>query len=499
LVEEVNRLSGSKGCINGDSSDSSDDDSSSSGDETDSSDPETNLPREILEHRYNGKSRKWEWKIWWSQYPKEDSTWEPFENLDGNVLFAQYEKAHPRTKPREKVQRAPPRKKGPKQTHAKPQSSKSAAKKGRGPKAGGQNANVPAVSRKRKATGNSKPAKRKRAAGAAVLKAKSGVGQKLQEEMITKRKHKTAHTKGENWKLFAKRILDSTPRDTAYETAMVDEGLGAVASFEKGFYEGQKNVQTKITAGSKITGTLESELSEMKLQLHAKDNELKTMSQLQAQTRTDKFKVETELASVQTQLESACSEMQTLRSQTMNTINQSGNVDPNANMHAQITQIGVDANNASLHGGSCVTLLQQTNTTLNLVQHTLADIQSTTQILLRTTTQMGQARGVSMGGPPGVSTNGSPPTGVLHVQHQHQQRQHQHHPLPSRPQQPNVRTPTSAMASQSAALGTPFDTIDGSLTAAPYFPQSYPMYASMPQMQPPHGVHSPPSQVTGYT
>jgi hypothetical protein len=89
-------------------------------------------------------------------------------------------------------------------------------------------------------------------------------------------------------------------------------------------------------------------------------------------------------------------------------------------MHVQITQIGVDVNNANMRGGSCVTSLQQTNTTLDMLQHMVADIQSNTQILLRTTTQMGQARGVIMGGPHGVSTNGSPPIEVVHVQQQQQ-------------------------------------------------------------------------------
>jgi hypothetical protein len=127
--------------------------------------------------------------------------------------------------------------------HAKSTSSKPAGNKGRSLKASGQNANVLAASLKRKATDNSMPAERKRAAGASS-KPKSGVGasarQKVQEEMITKRKHKIVRGKGEIWKAFAKRILDSKWRDTVYETAMVDKGLGAVASFGKGFYEGQK-------------------------------------------------------------------------------------------------------------------------------------------------------------------------------------------------------------------------------------------------------------------
>jgi hypothetical protein len=101
-----------------------------------------------------------------------------------------------------------------------------------------------------------------------------------------------------------------------------------------------------------------------------------------------------------------------------------------------------------------------------------------------------------MGGPHGVSTNGPPNIEVLHVQHQ--QWQHRHHPPPSRPQRPDLRTPTSAMVSQPAVFGMPFDGVDGSLTSVPYLPQSYPVYAPRPQIQQPQRVHSPPTHVIGY-
>jgi hypothetical protein len=100
------------------------------------------------------------------------------------------------------------------------------------------------------------------------------------------------------------------------------------------------------------------------------------------------------------------------------------------------------------------------------------------------------------GKPKGAMPNGSPNIEVLHVQQQ--QRQHRHHPPPSRPQRPDLRTPTSAMVSQPAVFGMPFDGVDGMHTAVPYLPQSYPVYAPRPQIQQPQRVHSPPTHVTGY-
>ena len=84
-------------------------------------------------------------------------------------------------------------------------------------------------------------------------------------------------------------------------------------------------MQTEITAGNKKTGILEKELSELRLQLDAKEDELTTLTQLHGRTHAQKFEAESALETVR-------SEMETLRSQTMNTSNQFGNVDPNTSI-----------------------------------------------------------------------------------------------------------------------------------------------------------------------
>jgi len=47
---------------------------------------------EILEKRWNDELRRHEWLVWWRGYRKSESTWEPFENVDSNEQFAEFEK-----------------------------------------------------------------------------------------------------------------------------------------------------------------------------------------------------------------------------------------------------------------------------------------------------------------------------------------------------------------------------------------------------------------------
>lgn len=44
----------------------------------------------ILDDRFNGTLKRQEWLVKWEGYSVEESTWEPIENLEGNVKFADY-------------------------------------------------------------------------------------------------------------------------------------------------------------------------------------------------------------------------------------------------------------------------------------------------------------------------------------------------------------------------------------------------------------------------
>lgn len=44
----------------------------------------------ILDDRYNEELQRQEWLVKWEGYTVEESTWEPLENVDGNVKFADY-------------------------------------------------------------------------------------------------------------------------------------------------------------------------------------------------------------------------------------------------------------------------------------------------------------------------------------------------------------------------------------------------------------------------
>merc|ERR1712039_79935 len=45
----------------------------------------------ILDDRWNSGLKRKEWLVKWEGYSVEESTWEPIENLEGNVKFADYE------------------------------------------------------------------------------------------------------------------------------------------------------------------------------------------------------------------------------------------------------------------------------------------------------------------------------------------------------------------------------------------------------------------------
>jgi len=45
----------------------------------------------ILDDRFNEELQRQEWLVKWEGYTVEESTWEPLENLDGNVKFADYQ------------------------------------------------------------------------------------------------------------------------------------------------------------------------------------------------------------------------------------------------------------------------------------------------------------------------------------------------------------------------------------------------------------------------
>ena len=47
----------------------------------------------ILDDRFNQELQRQEWLVKWEGYTVEESTWEPLENLDGNVKFADYQDA----------------------------------------------------------------------------------------------------------------------------------------------------------------------------------------------------------------------------------------------------------------------------------------------------------------------------------------------------------------------------------------------------------------------
>ena len=47
----------------------------------------------ILDDRFNDDLQRKEWLVKWEGYTVEESTWEPLENLDGNVKFADYQDA----------------------------------------------------------------------------------------------------------------------------------------------------------------------------------------------------------------------------------------------------------------------------------------------------------------------------------------------------------------------------------------------------------------------
>jgi len=47
----------------------------------------------ILDDRFNDDSQRKEWLVKWEGYTVEESTWEPLENVDGNVKFADYQDA----------------------------------------------------------------------------------------------------------------------------------------------------------------------------------------------------------------------------------------------------------------------------------------------------------------------------------------------------------------------------------------------------------------------
>merc|ERR1719499_2466858 len=45
----------------------------------------------ILDDRFNDELKRQEWLVKWEGYPVDQSTWEPLENVDGNVKFADYQ------------------------------------------------------------------------------------------------------------------------------------------------------------------------------------------------------------------------------------------------------------------------------------------------------------------------------------------------------------------------------------------------------------------------
>ena len=47
----------------------------------------------ILDDRFNEELQRKEWLVKWEGYTVEESTWEPLENVDGNVKFADYQDA----------------------------------------------------------------------------------------------------------------------------------------------------------------------------------------------------------------------------------------------------------------------------------------------------------------------------------------------------------------------------------------------------------------------
>merc|ERR1719373_247766 len=47
----------------------------------------------ILDDRFNEELQRQEWLVKWEGYTVEESIWEPLENLDGNVKFADYQDA----------------------------------------------------------------------------------------------------------------------------------------------------------------------------------------------------------------------------------------------------------------------------------------------------------------------------------------------------------------------------------------------------------------------
>jgi len=45
----------------------------------------------VLDKRYNEAESRYEWLIWWTGYSKEESSWEPAENLEGNEIVEKFE------------------------------------------------------------------------------------------------------------------------------------------------------------------------------------------------------------------------------------------------------------------------------------------------------------------------------------------------------------------------------------------------------------------------